>query len=156
MVFSTPVEVFLCYRFLCIPALCFLHASGGVSLLHLRNLLRHKFSPRQWRCFQGNDVDYAIEVVFSTPVEVFLSHLNVISSIQRFLHASGGVSDSRRGNKGNQKFSPRQWRCFSICDDEVPNCHVFSTPVEVFLEECEAVLAAGGFLHASGGVSWYN
>ena len=132
-VFSTPVEVFLAESWDDIEYTRFLHASGGVSFLYSFYTFLKKFSPRQWRCFQNITENLLKEVVFSTPVEVFLFTQKILPQTKRFLHASGGVSLFSHFLPRCLMFSPRQWRCFFTAILAGVSDIVFSTPVEVFL-----------------------
>ena len=114
-VFSTPVEVFLKKTGKNDYAKCFLHASGGVSVLVICITFFLLFSPRQWRCFEALKNLLFIPQVFSTPVEVFLKIAYTKEGKKGFLHASGGVSCGSGSLRNNGEFSPRQWRCFLLC-----------------------------------------
>ena len=55
---------------------CFLHVRGGVSSYVMRGYNGTEFFPRPWRCFYTKVVDWFLDEVFSTFVEVFLQRLS--------------------------------------------------------------------------------
>ena len=86
-------------------------------------------------------------------MEVFLRAKKKQVPGDRFLHVRGGVSKKTIRKIYKQKFSPRSWRCFLITIFTFFSRSVFSTFVEVFLNDLDAVIQAISFLHVRGGVS---
>ena len=115
----------------------------------------HGSSPRPWRCFPAYQQPHIMNLVFSTPVEVFLAEVVPTMALGRLLHARGGVSDQFVLNLGAVLSSPRPWRCFSITSRKIRSGSVFSTPVEVFLYLRPVSPWGVSLLHARGGVSFY-
>ena len=152
-VFSTHVEVFLTRSGMFTHKLRFLHACGGVSKFQDNEEEGYTFSPRMWRCFWSAQASLCLEAVFSTHVEVFLAWQDFDVVYDSFLHACGGVSESREWCDPETGFSPRMWRCFLLDKYGLNRKNVFSTHVEVF-PRTDFVIGCGTcFLHACGGVS---
>ena len=74
VVFSTSVEVFLPLKRRSTERSSLLHVRGGVSGNYLMGSPLQASSPRPWRCFLNGLELPGGKAVFSTPVEVFLSH----------------------------------------------------------------------------------
>ena len=113
-VFSTHVEMFPNRLLIGHAASCFLHACGDVSKCDTFACIPEKFSPRMWRCFVRLQSINRDVKVFSTHVEMFLRSKAKTNDTSRFLHACGDVSAKAEQAKGDEKFSPRMWRCFSV------------------------------------------
>ena len=111
-VFSTSVEVFLRFCPLLEAQVRLLHVRGGVSFTESNALCLTLSSPRPWRCFGLPEVLCSCDAVFSTSVEVFLSHARAPPYFERLLHVRGGVSVIRGGITKVITSSPRPWRCF--------------------------------------------
>ena len=133
-VFSTSVEVFP-------PAApeshsqeSLLHVRGGVSAVVYPRSSGGSSSPRPWRCFFAYRRRLSGAVVFSTSVEVFLLTSVPIHVLSRLLHVRGGVSCTSSTQRLCKKSSPRPWRCFLTREEMVEYIDVFSTSVEVFLQ----------------------
>ena len=131
-VFSTPVEVFLGAPHRWWGGWRLLHARGGVSRSVGDIHAASSSSPRPWRCFPAYQQPHIMNLVFSTPVEVFLAEVVPTMALGRLLHARGGVSDQFVLNLGAVLSSPRPWRCFPVKLLSLCTAKVFSTPVEVF------------------------
>ena len=86
-------------------------------------------------------------------MEVFLRETIGRSLAWRFLHTRGGVSREDRLMDRPRQFSPHTWRCFFTVVLSSSTVLVFSTHVEVFLEQAEFTGSVEGFLHTRGGVS---
>ena len=92
-IFSTYVEVFPSLNYEKHDREHFLHVCGGVSA-QIGSIFDYMgFSPRMWRCFQGNLCSRYGWGIFSTYVEVFPSCLAQLNDFVDFLHVCGGVSD---------------------------------------------------------------
>ena len=155
-VFSTCVEVFLSFRRLSSSSRCFLHVRGGVSPCAEQGESKIEFSPRAWRCFHILAKWLRVLQVFSTCVEVFLSMLRRLAAQTSFLHVRGGVSSGWKKREKIRKFSPRAWRCFYTNAIQEWAWRVFSTCVEVFLQNPSQRSSTSSFLHVRGGVSGYE
>ncbi len=86
-------------------------------------------------------------------MEVFLIKANYPGVNVRLLHARGGVSTASCALYRLHRSSPRSWRCFPIAQPAARQTRVFSTLVEVFLNDLATRLEQEGLLHARGGVS---
>ena len=73
--------------------------------------------------------------VFSTSVEVFLGQWKGTGVQVGLLHVRGGVSQASRMIGGSSVSSPRPWRCFCNPFGDGAYNTVFSTSVEVFLND---------------------
>ena len=112
-----------------------------------------RFSPHTWRCFLIVRQERQTFAVFSTYVEVFPFLFAMTHKRSCFLHIRGGVSVMERWCSYVLLFSPHTWRCFSdSCGDTRPAL-VFSTYVEVFLQNEQKISVFPSFLHIRGGVS---
>ena len=111
----------------------FLHVCGGVSLVHFPPLM--------------------LRSIFSTYVEVFLRPARAWFVVWYFLHVCGGVSQVIGSKPKAIRFSPRMWRCFLGFVGRSYRGLIFSTYVEVFPTDRDAVIAQLDFLHVCGGVS---
>ena len=69
------------------------HARGGVSNQRLSLCCNAPSSPRPWGCYTAFDKDPAHELVFPTPVGVFLASRTTGSTGDSLSHARGGVSE---------------------------------------------------------------
>ena len=152
-IFSTYVEVFPKRYGITKRRADFLHVCGGVSNAKVLFVLRGRFSPRMWRCFQTDDVVTGNTEIFSTYVEVFLRYQADSFLDFYFLHVCGGVSEALIQAIETREFSPRMWRCFSILTVRLNENQIFSTYVEVFLRIERLYVAPCDFLHVCGGVS---
>ena len=92
VVFSAQAEVFLEPSEPYKAGVCFLRASGGVSLLPDNAFKWAAFSPRKRRCFHLHQCYGGNQQVFSAQAEVFLSITLILTLLVCFLRASGGVS----------------------------------------------------------------
>ena len=131
----------------------FLHACGDVSSFTFEKRISVLFSPRMWRCFAQRRSRMTRQEVFSTHVEMFLRSKAKTNDTSRFLHACGDVSAKAEQAKGDEKFSPRMWRCFSTALCVLSATLVFFTHVEMFLFQCFVRFRLIRFLHACGDVS---
>ena len=173
IIFSTYVEVFLINAPVRQSLKHFLHVCGGVSIRNRsssrgttfsprmwrcfcnggRRASKTKFSPRMWRCFQRNLRTRYGRGIFSTYVEVFPIRAMAWKPYQNFLHVCGGVSEVKTQADKGVSFSPRMWRCFLQAFAIFDIASIFSTYVEVFLEQELKRKLLGNFLHVCGGVS---
>ena len=152
-VFSTSVEVFLKLITSSRYSSSLLHVRGGVSAHAHDSRTRTQSSPRPWRCFLHGPRVYRRQHVFSTSVEVFPKHRGTIGTHTSLLHVRGGVSTESQLRTKTFASSPRPWRCFRHILHAGEIANVFSTSVEVFLEEEGYRAARAGLLHVRGGVS---
>ncbi len=72
---------------------------------------------------------------------------------QGLLHVRGGVSKWHFRLTVVRVSSPRPWRCFYVALEDILNCRVFSTSVEVFQKVSAEPVGFDGLLHVRGGVS---
>ena len=86
------MEVFLCLLMLLLLILGLLHVRGGVSKEIYFQGTAAESSPRPWRCFQDTNKLHALELVFSTSVEVFPELELFVFKYSSLLHVRGGVS----------------------------------------------------------------
>ena len=130
-VFSTYVEVILCFVFGNISNVGFLHVCGGDPGCQPQALTVVVFSPRMWRWSRSCRSILMNFLVFSTYVEVILS-------FGWFLLLKS-------------PFSPRMWRwSWNFTVDWVAT-FVFSTYVEVILSKTFNIFWVISFLHVCGG-----
>ncbi len=129
------------------------HARGGVSDLLKKELSEIRSSPRPWGCFLMEVVRLSIEVVFPTPVGVFLAMRKLPPELCCLPHARGGVSPMDGGWQERYLSSPRPWGCFPdmLCCRSLPG--VFPTPVGVFPPINPRSICWLCLPHARGGVS---
>ena len=133
LVFPTPVGVFLVHVGECSRQSSLPHARGGVSQILEQELVSRRSSPRPWGCFYFRDQDLQQELVFPTPVGVFLRYNERLEGWVRLPHARGGVSRP-------QAFSSHSRQ-------------VFPTPVGVFPFPAVDTRHGVRLPHARGGVS---
>ena len=110
-------------------------------------------SPRPWGCFCLAPLVVALEMVFPTPVGVFLNSSSRLSASSRLPHARGGVSSCSNSPSARRRSSPRPWGCFPLLAFLSKRLKVFPTPVGVFLPLSRAGPPPAGLPHARGGVS---
>ena len=172
-IFSTHVEVFLHAYVFSYRPVNLLHARGGVSETFAYEPLAIESSPRTWRCFYkrgkaGGTRESSPRtwrcfwlpprcsrkaVIFSTHVEVFLTHMEFTRGHRDLLHARGGVSIHSKRLHWLWWSSPRTWRCFRWQSVIYNWAWIFSTHVEVFLGWALWFSRSVNLLHARGGVS---
>ena len=111
-VFPTPVGVFLKRLTLIHTVISLPHARGGVSNLHKRLDGLIESSPRPWGCFFITSIRIIIDMVFPTPVGVFLPPQNQAVKLRCLPHARGGVSKRIDIVDTSLSSSPRPWGCF--------------------------------------------
>ena len=70
----------------------FLHVCGGYSKHNFKYLTIWTFSPCMWRLFLTSRTDKYKWRIFSTYMEVILSHSQLINCTPWFLHVYGGYS----------------------------------------------------------------
>ncbi len=92
-VFPTPVGVFLANKSSNILSIRLPHARGGVSGAALTTAGQKLSSPRPWGCFCYSYLEDVMEIVFPTPVGVFLTGLLFFLGLLSLPHARGGVSE---------------------------------------------------------------
>ncbi len=112
-------------------------------------------SPRPWGCFPAGIAQRHQELVFPTPVGVFLYPEHRYNQRHRLPHARGGVSRMIIQNLILSWSSPRPWGCFPLLVEWCCCRLVFPTPVGVFLSRAADVAAGKRLPHARGGVSIY-
>ena len=152
-VFPTPVGVFL-FMYPKPKALCRLpHARGGVSGERRSSPWKGLSSPRPWGCFWFDQDKTPYEMVFPTPVGVFLVTLFAKDGARGLPHARGGVSFTHYESVRGVWSSPRPWGCFLPRRPQPGALSVFPTPVGVFPSERCAAGLFFGLPHARGGVS---
>ena len=93
------------------------------------------------------------QTVFSTSVEVFPIEQIAADLCGRLLHVRGGVSLISGRFWTQKRSSPRPWRCFHRANELLRFHPVFSTSVEVFLDEGCTEEEPECLLHVRGGVS---
>ena len=153
MVFPTPVGVFLPLPPPCVAPQGLPHARGGVSGCCPLHGSLFWSSPRPWGCFYLALLRPVPNVVFPTPVGVFLSRLTP-STLQLSLpHARGGVSLDKDPCCTPVSSSPRPWGCFRARFGDDLYTRVFPTPVGVFLPTQTSCTTGPSLPHARGGVS---
>ncbi len=152
-VFPTPVGVFLRHIQLMPVRLRLPHASGGVSEFYHRLFYRAASSPRQWGCFSYRHGLCSRNIVFPTPVGVFLVNNSHFILDLCLPHASGGVSHITLMKTRLILSSPRQWGCFQRTHTLARTGRVFPTPVGVFPDFSVSLSFKHSLPHASGGVS---
>ena len=132
-VFPTPVGVFLTRPPAGSLARGLPHARGGVSDYFLSHVHWWGSSPRPWGCFLPCPKNYHANIVFPTPVGVFL--VEALHGVVKpgLPHARGGVSQSWFFPALQASSSPRPWGCFSSGCGRGCLLSVFPTPVGVFL-----------------------
>ncbi len=109
------------------------HARGGVSNSRSIHLIHVRSSPRPWGCFHRVNIEKEEELVFPTPVGVFLRALSDVHVHLRLPHARGGVSSQAGQVDMALVSSPRPWGCFFDSVTPWAQLEVFPTPVGVFL-----------------------
>ena len=152
-VFSTSVEVFLRKGTQSIVISRLLHVRGGVSRSHGHKTAIPVSSPRPWRCFYRDCLEFSFARVFSTSVEVFPLTVLIVLKRACLLHVRGGVSKAGSLLESAMRSSPRPWRCFQSTLGLLSGVTVFSTSVEVFLRIGFSLSSASSLLHVRGGVS---
>ena len=152
-VFSAQAEVFLLRGSAPPWPVCFLRASGGVSLWMVLKHFVCTFSPRKRRCFQSMTPFTPLSTVFSAQAEVFLTKPDGSQENPCFLRASGGVSKQIPAGDFAGAFSPRKRRCFRSTQRHTQGNEVFSAQAEVFPFRIANAHKVTRFLRASGGVS---
>ena len=110
-----------------------LHVCGGIAQYRLILLNLSKYSPRMWRYCHEAKLQWAVEEVFSTYVEVLLSFLDLSLCAIRILHVCGGIAHSNGTTSISKTYSPRMWRYCWWDSTDRPLIGVFSTYVEVLL-----------------------
>ncbi len=153
-VFPTPVGVFLADPVLVQAVAGLPHARGGVSDAGrmLSGIWRSspkgasrqrvsRSSPRQWGCFLYGPVRRLGDLVFPTPVGVFLSAATRAAPAVSLPHARGGVSLLLAEPAEQAASSPRPWGCFHFIPVKNADHLVFPTPVGVFLSEAASAAA---------------
>ena len=90
LVFSTYVEVILCFIGGIIMAGCILHVCGGDPETTLANREVFKYSPRMWRWSWLYRAEWCLYMVFSTYVEVILMPKLELLVRTSILHVCGG------------------------------------------------------------------
>ena len=132
-VFPTPVGVFL--RLLkekkvnqSLP-----HTRGGVSVVGHGFSRACASSPHPWGCFPITMPTRKPNVVFPTPVGVFLFPKGLFVAHVSLPHTRGGVSVRLHGLDIFSQSSPHPWGCFYGQSLDEADQGVFPTPVGVFL-----------------------
>ena len=104
-----------------------------------------------WR-WSLNSKGYKVtDQVFSTYVEVILFSCFRASFFWRILHVCGGDPNGTAGMSQKEVYSPRMWRWSLFFSVRQSNKIVFSTYVEVILNEQDRRIALSGILHVCGG-----
>ncbi len=153
-VFPTPVGVFPRSALVTRRKECLPHARGGVSLLSWTATSKIPSSPRPWGCFFLVDGLERADIVFPTPVGVFLLIFWSVRMAPCLPHARGGVSLAGPCYARQKESSPRPWGCFSITSTFILGFAVFPTPVGVFLTLIFIGRYRACLPHARGGVSF--
>ena len=129
------------------------HARGGVSQGKVHGVQHVPSSPRPWGCFYFLKGMAVADIVFPTPVGVFLGRACKAAWQGRLPHARGGVSRQDSVAAYLHQSSPRPWGCF--CRDTPGHARtcVFPTPVGVFPFKDKMQPCLLSLPHARGGVS---
>ena len=151
MVFSTYVEVILrdCIKIWVMESI--LHVCGGDPIHHVFACKSWKYSPRMWRWSCYWNTKTRLYGVFSTYVEVILTLSRLVILMMSILHVCGGDPVYVPSRDKIQVYSPRMWR-WSRIKRNVENVRwVFSTYVEVILQEQKETTENNSILHVCGG-----
>ena len=132
-VFPTPVGVFPTLFIVQLGSHGIPHARGGVSVSRSSGFHLAGYSPRPWGCFHHCWYRPDAELVFPTPVGVFLNRTRL--------------------DAGALRYSPRPWGCFPLCRPGARARWVFPTPVGVFPFSFTDNVSSKRIPHARGGVS---
>ena len=110
LVFSTYVEVILCWLATTIDFSGILHVCGGHPMLTCNHNRLFRYSPRMWRSsFLLLNLELFV-LVFSTYVEVILVAVFWPVSGSGILHVCGGHPATESKLLGFTQYSPRMWR----------------------------------------------
>ena len=132
-VFPAQAGVFPLFNVGRAPNSCLPRASGGVSVITIRNKANSESSPRKRGCF------FASNLIGVIPI--------------RLPRASGGVSARRFFRSRLRRSSPRKRGCFCTCGPYVSAGSVFPAQAGVFPDSITRPPRAGCLPRASGGVS---
>ena len=153
LVFPTPVGVFLASPAGAAMTGSLPHARGGVSICLALPCRLPPSSPRPWGCFWRYSRAGRHDLVFPTPVGVFLAVFISPPCPICLPHARGGVSALRPLPDSMRRSSPRPWGCFLYSRGSGRGGRVFPTPVGVFPSAARSGAACVRLPHARGGVS---
>ena len=152
-IFPTPVGVFP-KKPLKKPVLVYLpHTRGGVSGGMPEDLIMPVSSPHPWGCFQDEPRANLQEVIFPTPVGVFLPPEASPAGTTYLPHTRGGVSIEKQDDMTIIKSSPHPWGCFLLSLLIYSAGVIFPTPVGVFLSSPSNCSSRKYLPHTRGGVS---
>ena len=153
LVFPTPVGVFLGSILLEFFKRSLPHARGGVSEVPACLAASVKSSPRPWGCFRPVHGRHGPDLVFPTPVGVFLFSRTRCRTLAGLPHARGGGSVTSRCLESCVRSSPHPWGCFLADKSNIAFKRVFPTPVGVFPGRSPPCRPRWRLPHARGGVS---
>ena len=115
--------------------------------------MRVASSPHPWGCFFPGLISNQRDIVFPTPVGVFLAARSGPYGVVCLPHTRGGVSVCRVDDAYGPRSSPHPWGCFRLEARIWPAEAVFPTPVGVFPTRSWKSWRLESLPHTRGGVS---
>ena len=153
LVFPTPVGVFLNVAYQQAIAIRLPHTRGGVSCYADFATASAQSSPHPWGCFCRMPPQWRFDIVFPTPVGVFLQQRGGPLRAPGLPHTRGGVSFDEALASLNRS-SPHPLGGFYSTMGRYAGMAVFPTPVGVFLSSASPMLRVVRLPHTRGGVSF--